>query len=192
MKLIFATHNENKVFEINYLVKSNIQITSLAELNDHEEILETGKDLIENASLKSKTIHQRHQMNCFADDTGLEVEALNGEPGVFSARYAGEHGNAEKNMEKLLQNLKNESNRNARFKTVISLIVDGKEMLFEGIAEGEIATVKSGTGGFGYDPIFIPKGYSVTFAEMTLEQKNKISHRAIAFHKLIDHLNNLL
>lgn len=192
MKLIFATHNQNKVFEIKNLVKSNIQITSLAELNDYEEILETGKDLIENAILKSRTIHHRHQMNCFADDTGLEVEALNGEPGVFSARYAGEHGNAEKNIEKLLQNLKNESNRNARFKTVISLIIDGKELLFEGIAEGEIATVRSGTGGFGYDPIFIPKGYSVTFAEMTLEQKNKISHRAIAFYKLIDHLNNLL
>jgi XTP/dITP diphosphohydrolase len=191
MKLIFATHNTNKILEIKSLLNNNIDVISLNELHDHDEIIETGITLIENASLKSNLIFKKHKINCFADDTGLEVDALNGEPGVFSARYAGEHGNSELNMQKLLSKLHGTNNRKARFKTVISLIIDGNEMLFEGIAQGEITVEKSGSFGFGYDPIFLPKGQNTTFANMTLEEKNKISHRAIAFKKLIDHLNNL-
>jgi XTP/dITP diphosphohydrolase len=191
MKLIFATHNSNKVLEIKSLLNSKIEVISLKEINDSDEIIESGKNLEENASLKSKIIYEKYKINCFADDTGLEVKAINNEPGVFSARYAGEHGNSELNIQKLLSKLNGVTDRQARFRTVISLIINGAEKIFDGIIEGEIAQEKSGIQGFGYDPIFIPKGYSVTFAQMLLEEKNKISHRAIAFEKLIDHLNNL-
>lgn len=189
MKLIFATHNQNKVIEIAPLVPPHFEIVSLRDIGFHDDIPETALTLEGNAVSKAETIFKATGLNCFADDTGLEVEALNGAPGVYSARYAGEQKNAQDNIDKLLHELQGRENRKARFKTVICLILEGEKYLFEGIVEGKIETIRSGSGGFGYDPIFTPNGYNRTFAEMTLEEKSKISHRGLAFDQLIGFLN---
>ena len=190
-KIVFATNNKHKLEEIRDLLKNKFEVVSLKEIGFNEDIPETGKTLKENASIKSNYIHDRYNINCFADDTGLEVDALNGEPGVYSARYAGEGCSYDDNVNKLLENIKGVSNRKARFKTVISLIYDDKEYFFEGQVEGIITEEKHGKGGFGYDPIFLPDGYDKTFAEMPLELKNKISHRALATEKLVEFLNTI-
>lgn len=189
MKIIFATHNPNKKKEIDQLFE-HIDIIGLSDLNFNEEIPETGETLEENAAIKAHTIFQKFNTNCFADDTGLEVNALNGAPGVYSARYAGLPSNAQKNINKLLEALKNKKDRSAQFRTVIHLILNEKTHVFEGVCKGRIATNLCGSDGFGYDPVFIPDGYNITFAEMTLEEKNKISHRGLAIQKLITFLNN--
>ena len=188
-KLIFATHNSNKLLEIKFAVKT-FEVVGLEEMCIHEDIEETGTTIEENALIKSQYIFQKTALNCFADDTGLEVEALDGKPGVYSARYAGEHATAENNMQKLLSEMEGQKNRNARFRTVISLILDGKEYSFEGKVKGEILLQKTGIDGFGYDPIFKPIGYDQSFAEMTMEQKNEISHRGLAVKKLIHFLSH--
>ena len=185
MTLIFATHNPNKVREIQELLPDHIQIKSLSDLNYHEEIIEDGNTIEANAAIKATKVSKLFNLPCFADDTGLEVDALNGEPGVKSARYSGESKDDEANKKKLLSNLLHKTDRSARFKTVIVFKDGDKEMSFTGICEGEITTKASGVGGFGYDPIFKPKGYSQTFAEMSSSEKNKISHRSLAFKKLI-------
>lgn len=190
MTLIFATHNSNKVKEIKKQLGDEFELKSLSDIDFHDEIEETETTLDGNALLKARAIHQKTKVNCFADDTGLEVNALNGEPGVFSARYAGPSCDATYNMNKLLSNLKGKDNRKARFRTVIALILNGNEYLFEGICEGEILLEKTGNEGFGYDPIFKPKGYDKSFAQMDLVDKNKISHRGIAVKKLIEFLKN--
>jgi len=189
MKLVFATNNKNKIKEIKKLLDNSIELLSLENINCYEEIPETSKTIAGNALQKAQYVFDNYGYNCFADDTGLEIESLNGEPGIYSARYAGEQRDANDNMDKVLSNLKDKTNRNAHFKTVIALIIDGKETLFEGIAEGEITEKKSGSEGFGYDPIFKPHGYEITFSEMNLDEKNKISHRALATKNLIQHLN---
>ncbi|MCP4553381.1 MAG: non-canonical purine NTP diphosphatase [Bacteroidetes bacterium] len=187
-KMVFATKNANKITEIKKILTDQFEILSLRDIGFEEDIDETSDTLEGNALIKSSLIYKRFNLNCFADDTGLEVETLDGLPGVYSARYAGEENNAEKNIQKLLENLKNKSNRNARFRTVISLIINDKEIYFEGIIKGKISKLKKGSMGFGYDPVFIPDGYKKTFAEMELDEKNKISHRAIAMQKLINYL----
>lgn len=189
MKIVFATNNPNKIFEIQSMLPKNIEIISLESIGCFEEIEETALTIEGNAILKANYVTQKYGFDCFADDTGLEVEVLNGDPGVFSARYAGKHKNANDNMNKLLDNLKDKSNRAAQFKTVIALNVLGKQHLFTGIAKGEITTEKRGDLGFGYDPIFKPEYYNITFAELDLELKNKISHRGKATQALIDFLN---
>ena len=189
MELIFATNNPNKVTEIQQKLNDRYTIKSLRDIGFDDDIPEDFETLKENAEVKADTIYKITGKNCFADDTGLEVDALNGEPGVYSARYAGIHGDAKANMKKLLQNLDGVENRTARFKTVICLILNGEKFFFEGIAEGEITKEESGAEGFGYDPIFKPKSYNITFAEMPLTEKNKISHRAKAFEKMLSHLN---
>jgi len=189
MKIVFATNNPNKIFEIKSMLPKNIEIISLESIGCFEEIEETAITIEGNAILKANYVTQKYGFDCFADDTGLEVEVLNGKPGVYSARYAGEHKNANDNMNKLLDNLKDQSNRAAQFKTVIALNVLGKQHLFTGIAKGEIITEKRGDLGFGYDPIFKPEHYNKTFAELDLELKNKISHRGKATQALIDFLN---
>lgn len=191
MKLLFATQNQHKISEIKKIISPNIAIQSLGDIHDSTDIPETGTTLEENALIKAWFVYTKFNQNCFADDTGLEVEALNGAPGVYSARYAGEPKSDEKNMIKLLEELKNKTNRKAHFKCVIALILNGKEILFEGILKGEILPEKSGTNGFGYDPIFLPENSSKTLAEMSMEEKNKISHRAIAVKKLVEFLNNI-
>ena len=191
MELIFATQNKNKVEEIQNQISDNIRLVSLMDLDHHQELEETHSTLIGNAQEKARYVYKRYGKDCFADDTGLEIEALNGEPGVRSARYAGESKSFEDNMNKVLLNLANIENRRAQFKTVIALIYRGKEYLFEGICKGAITKEKSGSKGFGYDPIFKADGYSETFAEMSMETKNLISHRGIAVKKLIDFLNTL-
>lgn len=188
MTLIFATHNPNKVSEIQNLLPDHIQLLSLNDLDYHKEIVEYGKTIEENAKIKADAISKLFDFPCFADDTGLEVEALGGEPGVKSARYAGEAKNDDANKNKLLKNLKDKTNRTARFKTVICYKNGNEEKEFIGICEGEITQNPSGKGGFGYDPIFKPKGFSETFAEMPAYQKNKISHRGLAFQQLIEFL----
>lgn len=190
MKLIFATNNRHKAEEIRSVVKSNIEIITLQEAGIEKEIPEPWDTLEENASGKSGTIFQLTGMNCFSEDTGLEVVALNGEPGVRSARYAGDNAGDNTNMEKLLINLAGKTDRQARFRTVISLILDGKEYLFEGICNGMISFEKRGIQGFGYDPLFIPDGETRTFAEMGLNEKNRLSHRKKAAEKLVAFLNN--
>ena len=187
-KLIFATNNEHKLEEIKKILKEKYKVLGLKEYGFEGDIPETGITLSENAFIKSDFIFKRFDIDVFSDDTGLEIDILNGEPGVYSARYAGEDGNSEANIKKVLEKMKGNKKRNARFKTVISLIVNSKEQQFEGKVEGQITTEKHGTSGFGYDPIFIPNGYSLTFAEMPLEEKNKISHRAKATAKLVDYL----
>lgn len=184
MNLLFASHNQNKVNEISALLDGKIKIQSLNDVGIFDEIEEYGKTLTENALIKARFVFDKTKQSCFADDTGLLVDALNGAPGVLSARYAGVEKNADKNMDLLLQNLIQNNNRKAKFVTTIALLFEGKEILFEGFLEGEIITEKKGNAGFGYDPIFLPKGFSKTLAEMNLEEKNKISHRAIAFEKL--------
>jgi XTP/dITP diphosphohydrolase len=191
MKLIFATNNLHKVSEIKALMPNNIQLISLSDLNFFDDIPEDKNSIEENASQKAWFVYDKFKINCFADDTGLEVAALGGHPGVFSARYAGSTKDSSKNIEKLLAELKNIDNRNARFKTIISLIIDNKEIRFEGIINGNITRNIRGNKGFGYDPVFIPEGYDITFAEMNLDEKNKISHRALAFNKLIEYLKNI-
>ena len=188
MELVFATQNMNKAREIQKLLPSSVQIKTLAEINCHDDIPETAKTLAGNASLKTAYIVNKFHINCFADDTGLEIDELAGAPGVLSARYAGNQKDSNDNMDLVLLKLKGISNRQARFRTVISLVIDGKEQLFEGIAEGEITKEKSGKEGFGYDPIFKPKGYDITFSEMTMEEKNRISHRGKAIQKLVHYL----
>ncbi len=191
MQLIFATHNKNKVKEVKSLIPKTIDLLSLDDINLLTEIEETESTIEGNALLKAKTIFEQTGINCFADDSGLLVEALNGAPGVYSARYAGEQKSDEDNIQKLLQTLNNESNRKAHFKTVMALIIDGKDFLFEGIIHGKIITEKIGTNGFGYDPIFIPDGYSETFAQLNSETKNAISHRGIALQKLLEFLKSI-
>jgi XTP/dITP diphosphohydrolase len=187
--LVFATNNPHKLEEIQSKVADSFTIKSLADINCQDEIEETGITLEENATLKSTYINQKYDINCFADDTGLEVEALNNDPGVYSARYSGNR-DFKKNMNLVIENLKGKPNRKAQFRTVISLILDHKEYLFEGIVRGKIREKPSGSAGFGYDPIFEPQGFDKTFAEMTIQEKNQISHRAIATEKLIAFLNN--
>ena len=191
MKLVFATNNQHKLDEIRKITNGLTEIVSLAEINCHDDIPETSDTLEGNALLKARYVYERYHTNCFADDTGLEVEALGGAPGVYSARYAGEGHNSEENIKKLLHELEGKDNRKARFRTVFALIINGKEHLFEGIVRGEIIARKRGTSGFGYDPVFVPEGFTQTFAEMSDGQKNKISHRALAVGKLCKFLNTL-
>ena len=188
MKIVFATNNPNKILEIQSMLPKDIEIVSLENIGCHEDIPETSDTIEGNAIQKANYILENYGLDCFADDTGLEVQALNNEPGVFSARYAGEQRNADDNMNKLLANLENKTNRKAHFKTVICLNLNGKQHLFTGIASGKITKQKTGTGGFGYDPIFQPKGYQHTFAQISLAQKNIISHRGIATQQLLDFL----
>ena len=192
MKLVFASSNKNKIFEIQSMLPETIQILSLEDIGCMEEIPETADTIEGNAILKANYVTSKYGYDCFADDTGLEVAALNGEPGVFSARYAGEQRNSDDNMDKLLDNLSDKNNRKAQFKTVIALNLNGKQELFTWIAEGEITFEKTGTKGFGYDPIFQPLGYKETFAELSLEIKNEISHRGKATQKLINFLKTTL
>ena len=189
MPLIFATNNQHKVDEIRAALHGGLEILTMKEAGIDIEIPEPHHTLQENASEKSKVIYQLKNEDCFSEDTGLEVEALNGEPGVKSARYAGEQRSFEDNIDKLLENLKGVENRNARFRTVISLIMNGEEFLFEGICEGIISNERMGEKGFGYDPVFVPKGSSTSFAQMSTEQKNEFSHRRKALDKLIEFLN---
>ena len=190
MKLIFATQNQNKVKELQQLMPDHINLLSLKDINCDDDIPETAPDLEGNASQKSDYIVKKFKVDCFADDTGLEIEALNNEPGVLSARYAGNQKKSNDNMDLVLANLKNQSNRRARFRTVISLVIGGEEHLFEGEAKGEIIAQKCGVEGFGYDPIFKPKGFDITFAEMSIVEKNKISHRGKAVRQLIQFLED--
>lgn len=191
MKIVFATGNPNKVKEIQQLIPNEIELLGLKDIHCTEDIPETQPTIEGNASQKAFYVFENYHVNCFADDTGLEVEALDGRPGVVSARYAGENKSAEDNMNKVLAEMKGMSNRKARFKTVISLVMDGKEIQFEGIMNGTIVHEKRGDHGFGYDPIFVPNGYDKTFAEMDIADKNKISHRALAVNKLVEYLESL-
>ncbi len=191
MEIVFATHNLNKLEEVQQLMPSNIQLLSLDDINCTEEILETAKTLEGNAIIKANYITKTYGYNCFADDTGLEVTVLNGAPGVYSARYAGEPANAETNMLKLLTNLERKTNRSAQFKTVIALNLDGNQHLFEGVCAGEILHTKQGEKGFGYDPIFKPEGENISFAEMSMDAKGLISHRGRAVAQLAAFLNKL-
>ena len=188
MKLVFATNNKHKLQEVRDIVGNRVEVLSLSDIDCHDDIPETADTLQGNALIKAKHIYDKYGINCFADDTGLEVEALGGEPGVYSARYAGEECNSEANMLKLLQNLTGKNNRNAQFRTVIALIIDGEEKLFNGIVKGTISNEKKGDSGFGYDPIFIPEGYTESFAQMSGEMKNSISHRFRATKQLSDYL----
>ena len=190
-QLVFATNNAHKLEEVAAKIEGKIKLLNLTDIGCIEDIDETGNTFRENASLKSRFIYNKYHINCFGDDSGLEIEALNGEPGVFSARYAGEHGNHAANIDKTLAALKNITNRKANFRTVISLIWNGDEYFFEGVINGTIRNERIGTAGFGYDPIFQPDGYTKTFAEMSLAEKNKISHRAIAMADLLDFLKRV-
>lgn len=188
MKLVFATNNKNKILEVQQLLPETIEIVSLESIGCFEEIPETATTIEENAIMKANYVTQKYGYNCFADDTGLEVDALNGAPGVFSARYAGEQRSSEDNMDKLLDALSNTTNRKAQFKTIIALNLNGRQHLFIGIARGEITLEKIGNQGFGYDPIFIPEGHTATFAQLSLEEKGLISHRGKATEQLINFL----
>ena len=189
MKLVFATNNSNKLSEIRALVTSGIEILSLKDIHCNEELPETNPTLEENALQKAKYVFDNYGFNCFADDTGLEIDALGGEPGVYSARYAGEDCRAEDNMNKVLYKLDGIKQRNAKFRTVIALIIDGEATLFEAECKGNITNTKSGAEGFGYDPIFIPNGFEKTFAQMNKIEKGKISHRGKAVKKLVGFLS---
>lgn len=191
MTFVFATHNAHKVVEINAMIEDlGANLTSLSEINMHEEIIEDGKTLLENAWIKSNFIYNKIGGNVLADDTGLEVDSLEGAPGVHSARYAGPQKNSEENMDLLLANLRNNKNRFAQFRTVIAAWIDDEQYTFEGIIRGHIAHNRTGAKGFGYDPIFIPVGYDQSFAELPLEVKNKISHRGRAFQAFKTHLKH--
>ena len=190
-QLVFATNNNHKLQEVSAKITGGIKLLSLNDIGCTDDIAETGLTFAENASIKSNYIYQRYQLNCFGDDSGLEIDALNGEPGIYSARYAGTHGDHQANIDKVLAGLNGVSNRSARFRTVISLIWQGKEHFFDGTVEGTIRHERSGTEGFGYDPIFEPAGYNITFAEMSMDEKNKISHRGRAVDQLIAFLNSL-
>jgi XTP/dITP diphosphohydrolase len=185
MQLVFASNNKNKIKEIQLLVPQSIQVLSLEDIGCFEEIPETADTIEGNAIQKANYITEKYGYNCFADDTGLEVVALNGEPGVYSARYAGEQKDATDNMDKLLSNLKDKSNRTAQFKTVIALNLNGNQTLFTGIIKGKIIEEKLGTNGFGYDPIFVADEYTKTFAELSIEEKSTISHRGLAVKQLV-------
>lgn len=187
LKLVFATNNKHKLEEVQAML-TNFEIISLSDINCFEDIPETADSLEGNAILKANFISEKYRLYCFADDTGLEVEALNNEPGVYSARYAGEDNNAEANMNKLLKNLENTQNRKAQFKTAIALNIQGKQFIFEGVCKGTILTEKRGDNGFGYDPIFMPEGFNRSFAEMNLNEKGRISHRGKAVEKLVTFL----
>ncbi len=187
-KLVFATHNANKAKEIAAILPDDYEVLTLDDIDFLDDIPETADTLQGNALIKARTIFEKTGLNCFADDTGLEVYALGNAPGVHSARYAGEQRSDDENISKLLRELDNKSDRKARFRTVIALLLDGKEFLFEGIVEGEIRREAIGKNGFGYDPIFEPENAGKTFAEMSLDEKNKMSHRARAFKKLTEFL----
>ena len=191
LRLVFATHNTNKAREIQAIMPNGVEILSLEDIGCDEDIPETGETLTENALQKARYVYSKFGLNCFADDTGLEVTALNNKPGVYSARYAGPEKDANANMDLLLHNLSGHSDRSARFRTCIALIIHGEETLFDGAVEGSIGTDKLGSEGFGYDPIFYPEGSTRTFAEMTLTEKSEQSHRARAFKNMIAHLNEL-
>ena len=189
-ELVFATNNAHKLEEIRAILGDKMHILSLNDINCHEDIPETADTLEGNAALKAEYIFTHYGKDCFADDTGLEVEALDGAPGIYSARYAGGDGHdSEANMTKLLENMEGKDNRKARFRTAICLIEGGEKYFFDGIVNGEIIRARRGASGFGYDPIFMPEGYSDTFAEMGNDEKNKISHRARAVAKLCEYLN---
>jgi len=190
MKIVFATNNLNKLAEVQKMLPESIQLLTLKDINCFEEIEETETTLEGNAKLKANYITDKYGYNCFADDTGLEVESLHGEPGVYSARYAGKENDSEKNMQKLISVLGNKSNRKAQFRTAVALNLNNEQFLFEGVCKGEILETKQGTEGFGYDPIFKPNGFDSSFAEMTSEEKNSISHRGIAIRKLVEFLTN--
>ena len=194
MELIIASQNQNKLVEFKKILGDKINLFSLSDIGLYQEIPENEKTIKKNAMFKAKFVNTQTGKNVFADDTGLEIDSLNGEPGVYSARYSGVDRNSDKNIELVLRKLKNKANRNPRFKTIISLIIDGKSVNFEGVVEGKITEEKRGSNGFGYDPIFQPNGYSSTFGEMSLKEKNKISHRSIAINKMVQYLkeNNLL
>jgi XTP/dITP diphosphohydrolase len=189
MELIFASQNQNKLNEIQSKLSSNIKLIGLKDLNYNEELPETAKTIKENALQKARFVYEKFGKDCFADDTGLEIESLNNLPGVDTAHYAGPERNANLNMDKVLREMQNANSRNARFVTIFALILNGKEYLFEGEVKGIIATEKRGNQGFGYDPIFIPEYHQNTFAEMDLNQKNSMSHRARALSKMLDFLN---
>jgi XTP/dITP diphosphohydrolase len=190
MKLVFATNNLNKLKEVQEMLPNSIQLLSLKDIHCFDEVDETETTLEGNAQLKADYVTQKFGFNCFADDTGLEVESLDGKPGVYSARFAGEPSNSQNNMQKLLIDLETKTNRKAQFRTAVSLNINEKKFLFEGICKGEILTRKEGEKGFGYDPIFKPEGFEQSFAAMTSEEKNKISHRGIAIQKLVEFLSN--
>ena len=191
MKLVFATNNAHKLEEVRQILGDRFEVLSLNDINCHEDIPETGDTFQDNALQKARFIKEHYGYDCFADDTGLEVKALNGAPGVHSARYAGDH-DSEANMTKLLRELEKKSDRSAQFRTVVALILNGQEVLFEGIVTGQIATERPyGDGGFGYDPVFVPDGYTETFSQMSSEGKNLISHRGRAVRKLADYLRQL-
>lgn len=186
---VFATNNSHKLEEVRAILGKKVELFGLKEIGCHDDIAETADSLQGNALLKARYVFEKYHKDCFADDTGLEVEALNGAPGIYSARYAGGNGHdSEANMKKLLHELEGVENRKAQFRTVFAVIIDGKEHIFEGVVKGEIVRTRKGTAGFGYDPIFVPEGYTQTFAEMGNELKNKISHRAIATKKLCNFL----
>lgn len=187
MKLVFATHNLNKFKEVQSLLPSNIELVSLTDIGCYDDIPETAATIEGNALLKVKYVKDNYGLDCFADDTGLEVSSLNNAPGVYSARYAAPDANAQSNMNKLLDNMRDIQDRSARFKTVIALSYKGEDILFEGICKGTIITQKRGAKGFGYDPIFLPDGKNQTFAEMSLQEKSTIGHRGKAMQKLITH-----
>lgn len=188
MKLVFATNNRHKLDEVRAIVGDKVEVLSLNDIGCHDDIPETADTLQGNALIKARYIYEKFGVDCFADDTGLEVEALDGAPGVFSARYAGEECDSEANMQKLLQNLTGKSNRNAQFRTVIALIIKGEEKLFNGIVKGTITEEKRGDSGFGYDPVFVPEGFSKSFAQMSGDMKNSISHRYRATQELSNYL----
>lgn len=187
-EIVFATNNKHKLEEIRHITGDHLLIRSLSEIGCYDDIPETAETLEGNALLKAAFVRERYHYDCFADDTGLEVDALNGRPGVYSARYAGEGHDFDANMEKLLEELQGIENRSARFRTVIALIINGNQYLFDGHINGHIISEMRGKKGFGYDPVFVPDGYNLTFAEMPAEQKNLISHRAIATTKLVEFL----
>lgn len=191
IKIVFATNNKNKIKEVQKLLPTNIELIGLKDIGCEDDIPETQHTIKGNSIQKVNYINSKYNLDCFADDTGLEISALNGDPGVLSARYAGSERNSKKNIEKVLKNLNNIKNRNARFKTVIALSYKGEILTFEGVCEGVISNEIQGDGGFGYDPIFKPNGINKTFAELSFDEKNKISHRAIAIKKLIDYFNKL-
>ena len=191
MRLIFATNNKHKLEEMRAILGGKVELLSLADIDCHDDIPETADTLEGNALIKARYIYDKYGCSCFADDTGLEVDVLGGEPGVYSARYAGENNDSEANMRKLLQNLTGKSERSAQFRTVIALIIDGEEFLFDGIVRGRISEERMGSAGFGYDPIFVPDGYEESFAQMAAEQKNAISHRSRAASALNDYLETL-
>lgn len=192
MKLVFASNNKNKIAEIQQLIGDKFEIVSLQDIGCTEDIPETAETIEGNAILKAQYVYDKYGLSCFADDTGLEIDALQGEPGVYSARYAGEQKNADDNMALVLQKLENKTNRSAQFKTVIALNFGSEHFLFEGIVKGTITPVKRGNEGFGYDPIFQPEGFDVTFAEMSMQQKATISHRGKAVEKLVNFLKRMM